>query len=155
MSLAHHPTRRAPYADILDNENFHHVSPAYAKRFQKPGETEEQYVERLRQELEDKFIELGPETVIGCEFFPSSAYHTALSLVRVVAETVVGATTGVLGAPEGYFAAMKSVCEKYGALFILDEVMSGMGSKPISRPMSGVIICLSRDGLPTRMAERR
>jgi len=110
LSLAYHPARRAPYANILDNEHFHHVSPAYARRFQKPDETEEQYVERLRQELEDKFIELGPETVIG-----------------FVAETVVGATTGVVGAPKGYFAAMKSVCEKYGALFILDEVMSGMG----------------------------
>ncbi|KAF8557697.1 hypothetical protein OG21DRAFT_1434490 [Imleria badia] len=110
LSLAHHPARRAPYADILDNEHFHHVSPAYAKRYRKPDETEEQYVERLRQELEDKFIELGPETIIG-----------------FAAETVVGATTGVLGAPKGYFAAMKSVCEKYGALFILDEVMSGMG----------------------------
>ncbi|KIJ20719.1 hypothetical protein PAXINDRAFT_165587 [Paxillus involutus ATCC 200175] len=110
MSLAYHPTRRAPFADVLDTEHFHHVSPAYAKRFQRPDETEEQYVRRLQQELEDKFIELGPETVIG-----------------FAAETVVGATTGVLGAPKGYFAAMKSVCEKYGALFILDEVMSGMG----------------------------
>lgn len=46
---------------------------------------------------------------------------------KVVAETVVGATTGALPAPKGYFKAMKSVCRKYGALFILDEVMSGMG----------------------------
>ncbi|EEB87793.1 hypothetical protein MPER_14714, partial [Moniliophthora perniciosa FA553] len=30
-------------------------------------------------------------------------------------------------APKGYFKAMKEVCRKYGALFILDEVMSGMG----------------------------
>ena len=66
LSLAYHPGRRAPYEAILDHQNFHHVSPAYAKRFQKPDETEEQYVERLRQELEDKFIELGPDTVIGC-----------------------------------------------------------------------------------------
>ncbi|KAG1831365.1 hypothetical protein EV424DRAFT_1525835 [Suillus variegatus] len=110
LSLAYHPGRRAPYEAILDHQNFHHVSPAFAKRFQKPDETEEQYVERLRQELEDKFIELGPETVIG-----------------FVAETVVGATTGVVSAPKGYFNAMKSVCHKYGALFMLDEVMSGMG----------------------------
>jgi adenosylmethionine-8-amino-7-oxononanoate aminotransferase len=27
----------------------------------------------------------------------------------------------------GYFKAMKAVCERYGALLILDEVMSGMG----------------------------
>jgi hypothetical protein len=58
----------------------------------------------------------------------------------VVAETVVGTTTGVVPAPKGYFKgsthldriiipslisfpkAMKSVCDKYGALFILDEV---------------------------------
>ncbi len=66
LSLAYHPTRRAPYAAIMNSTNFHHVSPAYAKRFQRPDETEEQYVERLRQELEDKFIELGPDTVIGC-----------------------------------------------------------------------------------------
>lgn len=68
LSLAHHPGRRAPYELFLDHQHFHHVSPAYAKRFQKPDETEEQYVERLRQELEDKFIALGPDTVIGCEY---------------------------------------------------------------------------------------
>ncbi|RDB23949.1 hypothetical protein Hypma_009168 [Hypsizygus marmoreus] len=110
LSLAYHPARRGPYKEHLDSKHFHHVSPAYAKRFQKPDETEEQYVERLRQELEDKFIALGPDTVIA-----------------FVAETVVGATTGVVAAPKGYFKAMKSVCDKYGALFILDEVMSGMG----------------------------
>jgi len=110
LSLACHPARRTPYATHLDDINFHHVSPAYAKRFQRSDETEEKYVERLRQELEDKFLELGPDTVIG-----------------FVAETVVGATTGALPAPKGYFKAMKSVCDKYGALFILDEVMSGMG----------------------------
>ncbi|KAG6821487.1 hypothetical protein H0H93_010211 [Arthromyces matolae] len=89
LSLAYHPARRGPYVDLLNKDCFHHVSPAYAKRFQKPDETEEQYVERLRQELEDKFIALGPDTVIG-----------------FVAETVVGATTGVVPAPNGYFKGM-------------------------------------------------
>lgn len=69
LALAYHPARRAPYLDLLNKTNFHHVSPAYAKRFQKPDETEEEYVERLRKELEDKFLELGPETVIGCEIY--------------------------------------------------------------------------------------
>jgi hypothetical protein len=53
---------------------------------------------------------------------------------KVVAETVVGATTGALAAPKGYFKAMKSVCRKYGALFILDEVMSGMGRESPGPP---------------------
>ncbi|KAH8116548.1 PLP-dependent transferase [Phellopilus nigrolimitatus] len=110
LGLAYHPARRAPYEVNLSKDCFHHVSPAYAKRFQKSEESEEQYVERLRQELEDKFQELGPDTVIG-----------------FVAETVVGATSGVVPPPKGYLKAMKSVCEKHGALFILDEVMSGMG----------------------------
>lgn len=34
---------------------------------------------------------------------------------------------GCVPAVPGYFQAMKRVCDKYGALLILDEVMSGMG----------------------------
>jgi Adenosylmethionine-8-amino-7-oxononanoate aminotransferase len=34
---------------------------------------------------------------------------------------------GCVPAVPGYFAAMKVVCERYGALLILDEVMCGMG----------------------------
>ena len=71
LSLSGHPARRRPYAEILDHKNFHKVSPAYAKRFRYPEETEEQYVERLRQELEDRFLELGPDTVIGCTSSPT------------------------------------------------------------------------------------
>lgn len=73
LSLAGHVARRAPYEAILNHESFHHVSPAYAKRFQRPDESEEQYVERLRQELDDKFQELGPDTVIGCKSTRSSS----------------------------------------------------------------------------------
>lgn len=34
---------------------------------------------------------------------------------------------GCVPAPGGYFKAMKDVCDRHGALLILDEVMSGMG----------------------------
>ena len=130
LSLASNVGRRAPYETILNHDNFHHVSPAYAKRFQLADETEEQYVERLRKELDDKFQELGPETVIGCKLATQrSRCSLLIGFQPVVAETVVGATTGVVPPPKGYFKAMKSVCDKYGALFILDEVMSGMGRK--------------------------
>jgi E3 ubiquitin-protein ligase TRIP12 len=147
--LAYHPVRRAPYADILDVDHFYHVSPAYAKRFQKPDETEEQYVERLRQELEDKFIELGPDTVIGCEYFLQLSFMSTQRCL-VVAETVVGATTGALSAPRGYFKAVKSVCEKFGALLILDEVMSGMG-RELSYRLTMTRLP-PRDGDTSRMA---
>ncbi len=34
---------------------------------------------------------------------------------------------GCVPAVPGYFQAVRAVCEKYGALLILDEVMCGMG----------------------------
>ncbi|KAG6812731.1 hypothetical protein H0H92_000948 [Tricholoma furcatifolium] len=118
LSLAYHPARRGPYVDFLNTTQFHHVSPAYAKRFQQPGETEEQYVERLRQELEDKFIALGPETVIGCKLH--IYYDQGYTNLHMISTQVYPTCTD---SPK----AMRSVCDKYGALFILDEVMSGMG----------------------------
>lgn len=39
--------------------------------FRYAEETEEQYVERLRQQLEDRFLELGPDTVIRCKPSPT------------------------------------------------------------------------------------
>jgi adenosylmethionine-8-amino-7-oxononanoate aminotransferase len=36
-------------------------------------------------------------------------------------------TLGCVPAVPGYFQAMKEVCDRHGALLILDEVMSGMG----------------------------
>jgi adenosylmethionine-8-amino-7-oxononanoate aminotransferase len=44
-----------------------------------------------------------------------------------LAEPVVGATGGCVPAPEGYFRAVRAICDRHGALLILDEVMCGMG----------------------------
>ncbi|KAK7033813.1 PLP-dependent transferase [Favolaschia claudopus] len=110
LNVAYNGPRRAPYHPILDQTHFHHVSPPYPRRFKREGESDADFVERLRAELEAKFIELGPDSVIA-----------------FVAETVTGASSGVVIPPKGYYKAMKSVCEKYGALLILDEVMCGMG----------------------------
>lgn len=101
--------RRAPYLPLLGHA-FHHVSPAYAYRGQHDDESEAEYVARLAAELEAKFQELGPDTVMA-----------------FMAEPVVGATLGCVAAPAGYFEAIRAVCDRHGALLILDEVMSGMG----------------------------
>ncbi|MBT5013910.1 MAG: aminotransferase class III-fold pyridoxal phosphate-dependent enzyme, partial [Rhodospirillaceae bacterium] len=87
-----------------------HISPCYAYRGMADGESEEDYGLRVAGELEDKILELGPETV--------SAF---------IAETVVGATLGAVPAVKGYFKRIREICDKYGVLLILDEVMSGMG----------------------------
>ncbi|KAH8901511.1 aminotransferase class-III [Thozetella sp. PMI_491] len=109
LSMSGHVARRSLFQDILLT-NIDRVSPCNAYRGMKAGQSVEQYVEQLADELDRKFQQLGPDTV--CAF---------------VAEPVVGATLGCIPAVPGYFKAMKTVCDKYGALLILDEVMSGMG----------------------------
>jgi len=101
--------RRGPYAPLLSGA-FSHVGPAFAFREQRGDEDEAGFTARLAAELEAEFQRLGPETVAA-----------------FVAETVVGATAGCVPPPAGYFQAVRAVCDRHGALLILDEVMCGMG----------------------------
>jgi len=48
-------------------------------------------------------------------------------VIAFIAETVVGATAGAVTAAPGYFTRIREICDRYGILLILDEVMSGMG----------------------------
>ena len=100
--------RRAQFQPILPET--HHVSPCYAYRDMAEGETPDDYAARLAQELEDKILELGADQVIA-----------------FVAEPVVGATLGAVPPVPGYFRRIREVCDRYGVLLILDEVMCGMG----------------------------
>jgi adenosylmethionine-8-amino-7-oxononanoate aminotransferase len=101
--------RREPYKPLLADA-FSHVTAAFAYRKKRVEETEEAFVLRLVAELEAEFQRLGPDTVAA-----------------FVAEPVVGATAGCVPAPEGYFRAVRELCDRHGALLILDEVMCGMG----------------------------
>jgi len=108
LAIGGNPWRREPFAPILIPVT--HVSPCYPYREQQSGETPEQYGLRLAQELEDAILAKGADSVIA-----------------FVAETVGGATAGVLAPVPGYFKAVREVCDRYGVLLILDEVMCGMG----------------------------
>jgi adenosylmethionine-8-amino-7-oxononanoate aminotransferase len=44
-----------------------------------------------------------------------------------IAEPVVGATAGAVPSVPGYFTRIREICDRYGVLLILDEVMCGMG----------------------------
>jgi adenosylmethionine-8-amino-7-oxononanoate aminotransferase len=101
--------RRAYYEPILSQAHSL-VSPCFAYRFQHQGETDGQYVDRLADELDAEFQRVGPDTVMA-----------------FIAEPVVGATTGCVTALPGYFHRVRAICDRYGALLILDEVMCGMG----------------------------
>ena len=100
--------RRKQFQPILPET--HHVAPCYAYRDLHEGETPEAYGARLAAELEETILRLGADQVIA-----------------FVAEPVVGATLGAVPAVPGYFKRIREVCDRYGVLLILDEVMCGMG----------------------------
>ena len=127
LAIGGNQWRREPFAPLLIEAT--HVSPCYPYREQRPGETPEQYGQRLADELEQAIQAAGPQRVIA-----------------FVAETVGGATAGVLVPVPGYFKAVKRVCERHGVLLILDEVMCGMGR-------TGTLHACEQDGVvPDLMA---
>ena len=123
LSMSGHVGRRALFEPML-MPNISRVSACNAYRGMKPGESVANYVARLAEELDAEFQRVGPEDV--CAF---------------VAEPVVGAALGCVPAVEGYLQAVAEVCERHGALLILDEIMSGMGR-------CGTLHAWQHDGIP-------
>jgi adenosylmethionine-8-amino-7-oxononanoate aminotransferase len=113
--------RREPYKEMLIDVA--HISPCYPYRHRRPNESEEDYGCRVADELEAKILEFGPDQVAA-----------------FVAETVGGATAGVLPPAAGYFKRIREVCDRYGVLLILDEVMCGMGR-------TGTLHACEQDGI--------
>ncbi len=100
--------RRQQYEPLLIET--HHISPCFAYRWAGDGESEAAFGRRVADELEAKILELGADSVIA-----------------FIAEPVVGATLGAVAASEGYFRRIREICDRYGVLLILDEVMCGIG----------------------------
>ncbi len=121
LSIGGNAARREPFLPILVPAQ--HVSACYAYRGRREDETEEQYADRLAAELEAKILELGPDQVAA-----------------FIAETVVGATLGAVPPVRTYFQKIRKVCDKYGVLLILDEVMAGMGR-------TGQLFACAEDGI--------
>lgn len=108
LAIGGNAARRHQFEPLLIEA--HHVSPCFAYRGLRVAETEAAYGERLAQELELEIRRLDGDKVIA-----------------FVAETVSGATLGAVPAVPGYFRAVREVCDRYGVLLVLDEVMCGMG----------------------------
>ncbi len=86
--------------------------------------TEEEFKNKLVNELEEKINSLGAENVAA-----------------FIAEPVL-ASGGVIVPPDGYQKATADVCKKYGVLYISDEVVTGfgrMGHFFASEPVFGVV----------------
>ncbi len=52
--------------------------------------------------------------------------HDASTIAAVIVEPMAG-STGVLPPPKGYLKRLRAICDKYGILLILDEVITGFG----------------------------
>lgn len=103
--------RKVPFAPItLSPEITPKVSQCYPYRDQKAGETVEEYCARLLKEIEDTIIAAGPNKV--CAF---------------MCETLTGSTYGTCPPVPGYLSGVRAICDKYGILMWLDEVMCGTG----------------------------
>lgn len=104
LCVSGHDSRRELYKDFMSS-NVSFVDPCYAYRLKECNEKDEQYAQRLAQQVEDKILRIGPEYVAG-----------------FIAETVSGTTLGCVPAIPGYFSKIREICDKYGVLLILDEV---------------------------------
>ncbi len=86
----------------------HHVTKPRA--FERPDEmSEQEFVDFLVQEIEDKIAELGPETVAA-----------------FIAEPVMG-SGGVIVHPGDYLQRVREVCRQNDVVYISDEVVTGFG----------------------------
>ncbi|RST11454.1 aspartate aminotransferase family protein [Streptomyces sp. WAC05374] len=81
---------------------FLYRSPFYA-------ETEAQECERALAHLEDTIAFEGPQ-----------------SIAAIILETVPG-TAGIMTPPPGYLPGVREICDRYGIVLVLDEVMAGFG----------------------------
>ncbi|AVD89957.1 aspartate aminotransferase family protein [Pseudomonas sp. SWI44] len=88
---------------------FLHVSTPHFYRHGLPGETEEQFADRLADELEALISREGAHTIAA-----------------FVAEPLMGAG-GVIVPPRTYWEKIQQVCRRHDVLVIADEVICGFG----------------------------
>jgi adenosylmethionine-8-amino-7-oxononanoate aminotransferase len=64
---------------------------------------------------------------LSCELADGIPEFGSVEPNHVSGETVSGAALGGMPAPYGYWLAIRALCDRYGILLHLDEVMCGMG----------------------------
>ena len=92
-----------PFDGFLYADTLNHYRDA------RPGETEQQFSQRLADGLEEMIVREGPETVAAFWADP------------------VQGSAGALPPPAGYFEKIQAVLRKYDVLLVADEVICGFG----------------------------
>ena len=86
-----------------------HFNGPFLYRSSFHAENEQQETERALEYLERLIQHEGPS-----------------SFAAIILESVPG-TAGIMVPPPGYMAGVREICDKYGMVFIADEVMAGFG----------------------------
>lgn len=86
-----------------------HFFGPYPYRSPFHSDSPEQETERALEHLESLIVLEGANTIAA-----------------IILETIVG-TNGILIPPPGYLAGVRELCDKYGIVYIADEVMAGFG----------------------------
>src|SRR3954470_20576805 len=86
-----------------------HVFGPFLYRSAFSATTEQEECERALQHLEQTILLEGPATIAA-----------------IVLESIPG-TAGIMVPPPGYLAGVRELCDRYGIVWIADEVMSGFG----------------------------
>lgn len=107
LSLSGRIGNRKPYLPLLID--FPHFPPPYCYRCSF-GLAYPKCELECAKALENVIQMEGPETISA-----------------VILEPIIGATIGAVIPPDGYLSSIRKICERYGILYIDDEVMTGMG----------------------------
>ncbi|OBG54971.1 hypothetical protein A5669_19730 [Mycolicibacterium fortuitum] len=97
------------WSNDYGNSGIVHFNGPFLYRSSFHAETEEQESQRALEYL-DKLIQMeGPATIAA-----------------IILESIPG-TAGIMVPPPGYMAGVREICDRYGIVFIADEVMAGFG----------------------------
>ncbi|MBI2154946.1 MAG: aspartate aminotransferase family protein [Candidatus Rokubacteria bacterium] len=107
LSISGRPSLRTAFAPLL--HEMPGIPAPYAYRCALPGCGPACSLECARA-LETTLKAEGPDTVAA-----------------FIAEPVIGASAGAVVPPPEYYHLVREICDRYGVLFIADEVMTGMG----------------------------
>jgi adenosylmethionine-8-amino-7-oxononanoate aminotransferase len=107
LSMTGMTSRREPFIPLL--ADFPHIAPSYCYRCPF-GKTYPGCGIQCAQDLEAVILREGKE-----------------SIAAFIAEPLVGAAAGATTPPPEYFRMIRDICDRYGIVMIVDEVITGFG----------------------------
>jgi adenosylmethionine-8-amino-7-oxononanoate aminotransferase len=107
LALTGKPKMRTPFAPLFRDQP--HIPPPYCYRCPLGARYPACDLACARS-LETEILHQGADRVIG-----------------FIAEPIGGATLGAVVPPDGYWALIREICDRYRVLLIADEVMTGFG----------------------------